>query len=134
MTHPEHIRERILVVEDEEALGEIIVAMLASANYVCRQARDGDEALTILESVDEEFALVLSNLVMPGLDGIGLLECLRSKYPDVPVVIASTVTDSSIRLDVIHHGACDYLLKPFKREELLVTVRRALDSRRPASV
>jgi DNA-binding NtrC family response regulator len=126
-------RARILVVEDEEALREIIVAMLRSANYVCRQARGGDDALNVLDS-GEEFALVLSNLIIPGLDGIGLLERVKAKYPDLPVVIESTVADASTIRDVMRHGAHDYLLKPFKREELLVAVRRALDNRRPASV
>jgi DNA-binding NtrC family response regulator len=129
MTHSDQeARPRILVVEDEEALRELIVAMLASADYVCRQARGGDEALNVLDS-GEEFALVLTNLIMPGFDGIGLLKRIKSEYPDIPVVIESTVTDSSIRLDVMRHGAHDYLVKPFEREKLLVTVRRALENR-----
>ena len=70
--------ERILVVDDEDSIREIVSSMLASANYQCRQAASGLEALALLDS-GEEFELMLSDLMMAGMDGIGLLE--KTKEP-----------------------------------------------------
>ena len=121
--------QRILVVEDEEAVRKITVSMLSSASYECQEAEDGIEALALLDSGDN-FDLVLSSLMMRNLDGIGLLERVRDKYPDVPFVMATSVRDISVVLAAIRYGAYDYLLKPFEREQLLNTVGRALENRR----
>lgn len=121
--------DRILVVDDEEAIREIIIAQLLSANYQCRQAASGLEALALLNS-GEDFELMLSDLMMAELDGIGLLERTKEKYPDMPVVMVTAVHDISVALAAIRNGAYDYLLKPFEREQLLATVRRALENRR----
>ncbi|HMK28388.1 MAG TPA: HD domain-containing phosphohydrolase [Terriglobales bacterium] len=121
--------ERILVVDDEDSIREIVSSMLASANYQCRQAASGLEALALLDS-GEEFELMLSDLMMAGMDGIGLLERTKERYPDMPVVMVTAVHDISVALTAIRNGAYDYLLKPFEREQLLNTVRRALENRR----
>src|ERR1044071_5590042 len=121
--------ERILVVDDEETIREIVCSMLTSAKYECRQAGSGMEALAVLTS-GEEFELMLSDLMMADLDGIGLLERTKEKYPDMPVVMVTAVHDISVALAAIRNGAYDYLLKPFEREQLLATVRRALENRR----
>ena len=121
--------ERILVVDDEDSIREIVSSMLASANYQCRQAASGLEALALLDS-GEEFELMLSDLMMAGMDGIGLLERTKERYPDMPVVMVTAVHDISVALTAIRNGAYDYLLKPFEREQLLNTVRRSLENRR----
>jgi putative nucleotidyltransferase with HDIG domain len=121
--------ERILVVDDEETIREIVCSMLTSCSYQCRQAASGNEALALLES-GEEFELMLSDLMMAGLDGNGLLEKTKEKFPDMPVVMVTAVHDISVALAAIRNGAYDYLLKPFEREQLLATVRRALENRR----
>src|SRR5882757_855100 len=121
--------DRILVVDDEETIREIVSSMLTTAGYKCRQAASGLEALALLES-GEEFELMLSDLMMAGLDGNGLLEKTKEKFPDMPVVMVTAVHDISVALAAIRNGAYDYLLKPFEREQLLATVRRALENRR----
>ena len=121
--------DRILVVDDEEAIREIVSSMLTNANYNCRQAASGNEALALLSS-GEEFELMLSDLMMADLDGIGLLERTKERFPDMPVVMVTAVHDISVALAAIRNGAYDYLLKPFEREQLLATVRRALENRR----
>jgi cyclic di-GMP phosphodiesterase len=121
--------DRILVVDDEEAIREIVASMLTSAGYACKQAGSGMEALAVLNSGDE-FELMLSDLMMADLDGIGLLERTKEKYPDMPVVMVTAVHDISVALAAIRNGAYDYLLKPFEREQLLNTVSRALENRR----
>src|SRR5437763_11730870 len=121
--------DRILVVDDEETIREIVCSMLTTANYKCRQASSGMEALAVLES-GEGFELMLSDLMMANLDGIGLLERTKERFPDMPVVMVTAVHDISVALAAIRNGAYDYLLKPFEREQLLATVRRALENRR----
>ncbi len=121
--------DRILIVDDEEAIREIVASMLTMAGYECRQASSGIEALATLQS-GEEFELMLSDLMMAELDGIGLLERTKERYPDMPVVMVTAVHDISVALAAIRNGAYDYLLKPFEREQLLATVRRALENRR----
>ena len=121
--------DRILVVDDEEPIREIVASMLGTAGYVCKEAGSGMEALAILTS-GEEFELMLSDLMMADLDGIGLLERTKERYPDMPVVMVTAVHDISVALAAIRNGAYDYLLKPFEREQLLNTVSRALENRR----
>src|SRR6202161_2912071 len=121
--------ERILVVDDEDAIREIVCSMLAAANYKTKQASSGLKALAMLNA-GEEFELMLSDLMMADLDGIGLLERTKESYPDMPVVMVTAVHDISVALAAIRNGAYDYLLKPFEREQLLNTVSRALENRR----
>jgi putative nucleotidyltransferase with HDIG domain len=121
--------ERILVVDDEEPIREIVSSMLTAAGYTCEKASSGMSALEVL-SKGTEFELMLSDLMMANLDGIGLLERSKEKFPDMPVVMVTAVHDISVALSAIRNGAYDYLLKPFEREQLLATVRRALENRR----
>src|SRR5207237_616993 len=106
--------ERILIVDDEETIREIVSSMLTSANFNCRQAASGMEALALLDS-GEEFELMLSDLMMANLDGIGLLEKTKERFPDMPVVMVTAVHDISVALAALRNGAYDYLLKPFER-------------------
>src|SRR6202021_2986913 len=121
--------ERILVVDDEDAIREIVCSMLAAANYKTKQASSGLKALAMLDA-GEEFELMLSDLMMADLDGIGLLERTKESYPDMPVVMVTAVHDIAVALAAIRNGAYDYILKPFEREQLLATVSRALENRR----
>ena len=121
--------DKILVVDDEDSIREIVSSMLTAAGYHCRKAASGMEALSIL-GTGEDFSLVLSDLMMRDLDGIGLLEQTKAKYPEMPVIMVTAVHDVSVALGAIRNGAYDYLLKPFEREQLLASVRRAIETRR----
>jgi len=121
--------ERVLVVDDEEPMREIISSMLSAAGYNTRQASSGMEALALLNSAGE-FHLIFSGLMKPELDGIALLERSKERYPDMPFIVVTGGHDMSVALGLIRSGAFDYLLKPFEREQLLVMVRRALEHRR----
>jgi putative nucleotidyltransferase with HDIG domain len=121
--------ERILVVDDEETIREIVCSHLSSAQFQTRQASSGIEALALLDS-GEEFDLLLSDLMMAEMDGTALLERTKERFPSMPVVMVTAVHDISVALQALRDGAYDYLLKPFEREQLLATVRRALETRR----
>lgn len=120
---------RILVVNDEEPVREIISSMLISAGHHCRTAADGVEALTMLDS-GEEFDLLLSNRMMPNLDGIGLLERIQGRFPNMLFILESSSRDFSVFRVALQMGAYDYLRTPFDRDELLFLVSRALEYRR----
>jgi len=121
--------DRILVVDDEKEIRDIVTSTLNSAGYACKKAGSGTEALAALDA-GEQFDLMLSNLTMADLDGIGLLERTRDKCPNMPVVIVAAIDEIPVALTAIRDGAYDYLLKPFEREQLLSTVSRALENRR----
>jgi putative nucleotidyltransferase with HDIG domain len=121
--------DRILIVDDEEAIREIVYSMLTMAGFRCQQAGSGAEALAMLDS-GEQFELMLTDLMMAEMDGIALLERTKERYPDMPVVMVTAVHDISVALAAIRNGAYDYLLKPFEREQLQAIVRRALENRR----
>src|SRR5437879_110695 len=123
------VGEQILVVDDEDSIREIVCSMLNAAGYQCKQASSGVDALGVL-ATGEDFALMLSDLMMRDLDGIGLLEQTKIKFPEMPVIMVTAVHDISVALAAIRNGAYDYLLKPFEREQLLAAVRRALETRR----
>jgi len=121
--------ERILIVDDEDLIREIICSVLENAGFVCQQFRSGDEALQVLES-DSGYSAVVSDVIMDGMDGLALLSKIKVKHPDLPVVMVTAVHDISVALTAIRNGAYDYLLKPFEREQLLASVRRAVENRR----
>ncbi len=121
--------ERILVVDDENTIRDIVCSILGQVGFECRPVSSGKEALALLDS-NENYSLVLSDLVMEGMDGLSLLARIRQEHPDIPVVMVTAVHDISIALAAIRNGAYDYLLKPFEREQLLAIVRRAMENRR----
>ncbi len=123
------LEERILVVDDNESIREIISSMLRNAGYECRAVTSGAEVIAALQA-DDSYALLLSDLAMDGMDGLALLERVKRLHPQIPVVMVTAIHDISVALAAIRSGAYDYLLKPFEREQLLATVRRALENRR----
>ncbi|MBV8675215.1 MAG: response regulator [Acidobacteriaceae bacterium] len=122
-------QERILIVDDEPYVRTVMAAMLEKSNYIPVLAANGVEAIQHLIN-DPPFDLILSDIMMNGLDGIGLLERVREVQPDTPIVMVTAIHDISVAITAMRNGAYDYLLKPFEREQLLTTVKRALEYRR----
>jgi putative nucleotidyltransferase with HDIG domain len=120
-------REKILVVDDEEAIREVVSTLLDAQGYKCTVCPNGVIALEAFGN--DSFDLVLSDIVMPEMDGIRLLSELRSEDPDVPVIMVTAMHDISIALEAIRAGAYDYILKPFEKDQLHLSVRRALEHR-----
>jgi putative nucleotidyltransferase with HDIG domain len=120
--------EKILVVDDEEAIREVVSTLLDSQGYQCTVRSNGRLALEAFRN--DTFDLVLSDIVMPEMDGLKLLSALRDEDPDVPVIMVTAMHDISIALEAIRAGAYDYILKPFEKDQLHLSVRRALEHRR----
>jgi putative nucleotidyltransferase with HDIG domain len=118
---------RILVVDDENHVRSMIGLALERQGYHVQLASSGRQAIELLE--ESTFDLVLTDIVMQDGNGIFLLDRIRGKVPNLPVVMVSAVHDISVAIDAMRRGAYDYLLKPFEREHLVSTVVRALEYR-----
>lgn len=116
---------RILLVEDEKPIRDILVLILFHAGFDCREAADGRAAMDLLRS-GTRINLVLSNMLLPKVDGWTLFLHVRKYYPRIPFVFVTAIDDSCVREVAAREGAAGYLLKPFEREEFLTTVRKAL--------
>ncbi|MCI0628253.1 MAG: response regulator, partial [Acidobacteria bacterium] len=120
--------EKILVVDDEEAIREVVTTLLEAQGYRCAMVGNGRLAQEQLQKDSPD--LVLSDMVMPEMDGMRLLEWLRGREPDVPVIMVTAMHDLSTALEAMRRGAYDYILKPFEKDQLFLCVRRALEHRR----
>jgi putative nucleotidyltransferase with HDIG domain len=120
--------ENILVVDDEEAIREVVSTMLESKGYHCTSVHNGRAAQDQVKRITPD--LVLSDMIMPEMDGIKLLEWMRQYDPDVPVIMVTAIHDISTALEAIRRGAYDYILKPFEKDQLFLGVGRALQHRR----
>ena len=115
---------KILVTDDEEDILEIVADRLEFNGYEVQTARDGVECL---EAVDRDMPdLLLLDIRMPRLDGLGVLARLREDHPDLPVVVISASSEQQVAEDTLTKGAVGYLLKPFEPSELQEAVLRAL--------
>ncbi len=119
---------KILVVDDEETIREVVTALLEAEGYQCASASNGAEAWNSFRDAAPD--LVLSDIVMPEMGGLTLLEHVRAADQDVPVVMVTALHDISYAVTALRKGAYDFLLKPFEKEQLLLAVRRALEHRR----
>ncbi|HEY6905038.1 MAG TPA: HD domain-containing phosphohydrolase [Candidatus Acidoferrales bacterium] len=120
--------EKILVVDDEEAIREVISTLLDAQGFRCTTCVNGKDGLETFRK--DSYDLVLSDIVMPEMDGLKLLAELRMADPDVPAIMVTAMHDISIALEAIRAGAYDSILKPFEKDQLYLSVRRALEHRR----
>ena len=118
----------ILIVDDEETIRWVLNRKLSKQGYHCDEAGDAEQAVDKLEVNPSE--LVLLDINMPGKRGDELLPEIREKFPETAVIMASGVTDTGIITRCIQDGAQDYLRKPFKLDEVLLSVAMALEKRK----
>lgn len=118
----------VLVVDDDDAVRRALIRCLERDVYICYEASNGDEAMTVLAQVD--FPLVITDLRMPGRDGLALLRTVRDQYPRTSVVILSADSEVGTAVACLNDGASDYLTKPFHVGEVSARVRQALEKRR----
>lgn len=118
----------ILVVDDEPLIREILVRKLSDTGYKVTQADNGIAALEIM--ADKPFPLVLSDIMMPRMDGLEFLKSLKLLHPDTAVVMITAVSNVNIAIEALREGAFDYILKPFNLEEIVLSLRNAQEKRR----
>jgi putative nucleotidyltransferase with HDIG domain len=116
----------ILVVDDESAVLAVVLSLLERSGYDVSAAANSDQALLHLQD-DPLCELVLSDVMMPGGDGLSLLDVICRDYPGVSVVMLTAVQDVQVATNAFRRGAIDYVVKPFDRNQLLAVVARALE-------
>ena len=120
--------EKILVVDDEKSLREVLSIMLKRAGYTVTEASDGDEAIGHVNK--EIYDLVITDLRMPKADGMDVLRAVKSSSPDTVVLVITAFATSDSAVEAMKQGAYDYLTKPFQVDEVQLIIRNALEKRR----
>lgn len=113
------MKNKILIIEDDTDINNVIAETLTKAGYLCRQAFSGTEALLYLEM--ENYNLAVMDLMLPGLPGEDLLPKLKEKQ-QIPVIIVSAKDSLDSKINLLTGGAEDYLTKPFEIQELVARV------------
>ncbi len=120
---------RLLIVDDDPSIHELVQAMLVGANWESDSASSGEEALARLQG--HTYDILLVDILMPGMDGLALLGLLRSRYPHIPVVIMTVKNTPDHILGSLRRDAAAYLSKPFSRDAFLSTLHNSLSSEAP---
>jgi DNA-binding response OmpR family regulator len=115
---------RVMVVDDDVTVREVVVTYLRAAGYDVGEAADGEAALVDLR--DERADLVVLDLMLPGIDGLEVCRRIRSKGDDVPVIMLTALGSESDRVVGLERGADDYVTKPFSPRELALRVGSVL--------
>ena len=122
---------RILVVDDEESMCQYLSILLGKEDYEVHTANSGAEALKALQSVP--FDVVMTDIQMPGMDGIQLLKGVRAVDPEMPVIVMTAYASEQSAIDAVNLGAFHYLQKHTKNEDIKIVVRNAMQLRRAES-
>jgi two-component system response regulator PilR (NtrC family) len=118
----------ILVIDDEEIMREILETLLTREGYTVRLAASGAEGLDLARSLP--FDAVITDVMMPGMDGLQVLDELRKVDDDLPVIMITAFASMENAISAMKRGAFDYITKPFKNDEVLVVLRNAVERRR----
>lgn len=121
-------KAKVLVVDDEPQVREVLSRYLSSLGHRCDVACNGDEALSKFDV--GQFDLVLLDISMPGKSGTEVLRELQTRCPDTAVIMVTAIADINIAIDAMRNGAYDYLVKPIDLNMLSISIERALERRR----
>jgi response regulator RpfG family c-di-GMP phosphodiesterase len=119
---------RILIVEDESLIRDVLARKLATLGYACESCENGKDALKLLSC--RKFDLVLANVLISEVDGAPFLKEALRIHPDIAVILVTSVVDIEVAVDSLKDGAYDFITKPFSLEEVSISVSRALEKRR----
>jgi putative two-component system response regulator len=119
---------RVLIVDDEVYIREILKSTLEDAGYECVTVGSAEAALTALAS--QEFDIAFTDIRMPGKQGTELLQEIKAGYSEVIVLMITAIDSASTAIESMRLGAYDYIIKPFNLDQVLVSANRALDKRR----
>jgi len=123
--------EKILVVDDEKSLRDVMSIMLKRAGYDVTEAADGEEAIGQVGK--EIYDLVITDLRMPKADGMEVLKAVKSSSPETVVLVVTAFGTADSAVEAMKQGAYDYLTKPFQVDEVQLIIRNALEKRRLSS-
>src|SRR5213083_1181547 len=119
---------RVMIVDDEEVLRDVLEVVLRREGFDVVLAASGEEALNLLDTEDVD--LIILDVMLPGISGIDTLRAIRIANPNLPVVVITAFSSIYGAIEARKHGAFHYIPKPFKNEEVVLTVNKALEQRR----
>jgi DNA-binding NtrC family response regulator len=117
----------ILVVDDDEAIRDMLYDLFEE-KHRCHLSETAEQALSYLET--EHYDVILTDISMPGLSGLELLSYVRQSQPDTPIIVITGIHDQEHAQGLLKLGASDFLLKPFRLEDLEASVEKAIEFRR----
>lgn len=121
------MNQRILIVEDEAPMCELLTSFFSERAYKVDTAQDGEHAVARLQ--EQDYALVITDIKLPGMSGLELLARVRVEWPELAVIIMTAFSSISSAVEAMKLGAEDYIGKPFQLDELAITVEKALERR-----
>jgi len=119
---------RVMIVDDEEVLRDVLEVVLRREGFEVVLAESGEQALNMLDG--EEVDLIILDVMLPGISGIDTLRAIRISNPTLPVVVITAFSSIDGAIEAMKFGAFHYIPKPFKNEEVVLTVNKALEQRR----
>lgn len=123
--------EKILIVDDEKSMRDVLAIMLTRAGYAVTEAADGEEAIGHIQK--DIFDLVITDLRMPKIDGLDVLKAVKDASPGTVVLMMTAYASPESAVEAMKRGAFDYVTKPFQIDEVQLIIRNALEQRRLSS-
>ena len=121
-------KSKILIVDDEVSMREFLEIMLSKEGYKVSSSGSGKEALKMLN--DTIYDLIVSDVQMPGMNGIELLRNVKEVCPDTTVIMITAYASTESGVEAMKAGAYDYITKPFKVDEIKLIIKNALEKKR----
>jgi DNA-binding NtrC family response regulator len=121
-----NVSDAVLVVDDDVAIGKVLVALLQQRGHEAVHVPSAEEAIRALDA--RPYDVVLSDIRMPGMDGMGLLDHVAARFPGLPVVLITAHGSVALAVEAMKRGAADFVQKPFDKDEIAFVVEKALAS------
>lgn len=118
-------KRTVLVIDDEESIRKFMTIHLQKEGYQVIQSSGGKEVFKVIEN--NIYEVIFSDIRMPGVSGIQILEFVKENFDNMPVIMLTGVMEIETAVEIMRKGAFDYLIKPVKKENLIRTLRKALD-------
>ena len=122
------MNERVLLVDDDPGLSEVIVMLLEREGYAVQRAGTRKEGIHYVDAA--QFDLVITDLKLPDGTGLDVIAGVRARRPRLPIIMITSYSSMESAIDALRAGANDYVIKPFNNEEFLRAISRALNERR----
>lgn len=122
------VKGKILIIDDEAEVREVLRLHLESANYNVIEALDGEEAVNMMKSGSNllQVGLIICDIRMPKVNGIEAIDYLKQNAPSIPVIVVTGYPDSDLAVSLLKKGVKDYMVKPIEKAKLLAKVEEAL--------
>ncbi len=124
----EYANEKALVVDDEDEFGKILEDLLRHRGFQSHHVTNGEDALIEMKE-NGTYSFIITDIVMPGMDGLQLTDKINNEFPDVCVIVMTGYSDDYKYVEVVNAGATDFINKPFRVEELEAKIRRGIIER-----